>query len=182
MPYKVGDKFIVEIDRIYSNKDNTATRYGMKGFSCLIFDGYGLDKLEKAEYTKAYRQGLNDAWEAARAYCVDMTYDEVVEHFGEYAAEDNYAFFSIDPGVVIERVKDYRERKKEEETIHFGDEVEAWDTNRWVKFIAVGDEGDGSLVGFDTNGGSYLYPIDSCRKTGKTYQVVGAKMEERNEA
>lgn len=124
----------------------------------------------EAEKTIAYHRGLEDAWEAAKAYCVDMSYETAVECFGENMVEDNYAFFSTAPEVIIEKIKEYDERKKDE--IRFGDEVEAWDTNSWVQFIAIGDEGDGWMVGFDRGGGSYRYPVESCRKTGKRWKVI----------
>ena len=79
--YEVGDKFIIEIDKIYANTTNHGCEkvYRIKGFNSLVFDEYGLDKLEKydcnKEFTsgksegmemceKYYQQGLNDMWEA----------------------------------------------------------------------------------------------------------------------
>lgn len=56
MAYKVGDKFIIEIEEVYAHKvDNGAplntpnNLYRMKGFNSLVFDENGLSKLEKYE-------------------------------------------------------------------------------------------------------------------------------------
>jgi len=42
--YKPGDKFVIEIDSVMTNKKGTL--YGIKGFSSLVFDEYGLSCLE----------------------------------------------------------------------------------------------------------------------------------------
>lgn len=44
--YKKGDKFIIEIDSVMTNKNGTL--YGIKGFKSLVFDDYGLEQLQKA--------------------------------------------------------------------------------------------------------------------------------------
>lgn len=43
--YKVGDKFIIEIDEIFENKGKTL--YRIKGFNSLVFDKNGLNKLSR---------------------------------------------------------------------------------------------------------------------------------------
>ena len=53
--YKVGDKFIIEIEKIYESslkgidvlEDMTEPLYKIKGFNSLVFDKNGLDRLEK---------------------------------------------------------------------------------------------------------------------------------------
>ena len=57
-----------------------------------------------------------------------------------------------------------------DDTIQTGDEVEAWDTNAWVRFIAWGEE-CGAVYGYGENGGAYEYPISSCRKTGRRFEL-----------
>ena len=61
--YKVGDKFIIEIAKVYENVLNdidvfeTVTSeplYSIKGFNSLVFDKNGLDKLEKVADKKNY--------------------------------------------------------------------------------------------------------------------------------
>lgn len=77
--YKAGDKFIVEIDKVFANTTNRGCEklYHIRGFDSLTFNENELDKLEKydcnMEYEKGksdgmdmcekyYQQGLNDAW------------------------------------------------------------------------------------------------------------------------
>lgn len=45
MAYKTGDKFIIEIDSVMTNKHGTL--YGIKGFKTLMFDDYGLEQLRQ---------------------------------------------------------------------------------------------------------------------------------------
>lgn len=45
MAYKTGDKFVIEIDSVMTNKKGNL--YGIKGFKVLVFDDYGLEQLEK---------------------------------------------------------------------------------------------------------------------------------------
>ena len=47
MNYNPGDKFIIEIDSVYSVDDAHINLYRIKGFNALVFDKAGLDKLEK---------------------------------------------------------------------------------------------------------------------------------------
>ncbi len=67
--YKVGDKFIIEIEGIYENvlsnafeEDMSKQLYRIKGFESLVFDKNGLDKLENAKnslpipYSEAYKK------------------------------------------------------------------------------------------------------------------------------
>ena len=60
--YKVGDKFIIEIEKIYESslkgidvfEDITEPLYKIKGFNSLVFDKNGLDKLEEVADKKNY--------------------------------------------------------------------------------------------------------------------------------
>lgn len=79
--YKIGDKFLIEIE------DDVLMEHGVlykiKGFNALVFDEYGLDKLQKYEEEKyrpseldkyrqkAYEEGMKEAWEVARSICCE---------------------------------------------------------------------------------------------------------------
>ena len=58
---KVGDKFVIEIDSVMTNKNGKL--YGIKGFKSLVFDEHGLDKLERVCDRDAYMAGYNDGLE-----------------------------------------------------------------------------------------------------------------------
>lgn len=215
MSYKVGDKFIIEIDRIYSSKKHDVSRYGMKGFANLILDDRALKQIEKfnsfeniAEssfdlgrdagwhdgYTKGleegssckselldkfYQRGSMDAWDAAQEIFgdSDLDYDDIIYIFGQKAANDNNAFFTqYTAEEVIKKLEEWKQFGKNE--IKSGDEVEAWDTNTWVRFIAWHIGADDSVEGFDEDGGMFCYPKASCRKTGKRFQIILSETEE----
>ena len=53
MGYKVGDKFIIEIKEVLSSDKGTLYR---SNFSTLVFDDYGLDKLQK--YNEAKQESI----------------------------------------------------------------------------------------------------------------------------
>lgn len=64
MAHKVGDKFVIEIDSVMTNKKGRL--YGIKGFKSCVFDDYGLGQLCKAqvdENDEAYFIGFNDGQE-----------------------------------------------------------------------------------------------------------------------
>ena len=129
-------------------------------------------------WKSGYRNGLEDAWETAQKVFAKLDYDDVCDCFGVECANDNERFFNqFHPQEAIERLREYEQMKAEK--IHLGDEVEAWDTNAWVKFIAIGDNGCEMIYGFDLNGGSYEYPKSACRKTGEHYQISHSKFEEK---
>ena len=203
MNYKIGDKFIFEIDRIYSSKKHSESRYGIKGFENFVLSKRKLNELQTHKNIKelneydaegwklteeriknirgeAYQKGLEAAWEAARKYCCEMEYEEAKKAFG-YCVDDNFVFFCMHPQEAIDRLKANEEQKAEDAEIHLGDEVEAWDTNDWVRFIAWTNE-CGEVTGIDEFGGHYIYPTSNCRKTGKHFSISFEKKEEKNDA
>lgn len=88
--YHLGDKFIVEVKEALESNNGTLYR---SNFSTLVFDDYGLDKLQKYdeighrlelidELKQAeYNKGLKDAWELARKIS-DMDYDAIEKALG----------------------------------------------------------------------------------------------------
>ena len=74
--YKPGDKFIIEIDSVMTNKN--CTLYGIKGFTSLVFDEYGLGRLVKIDF---------DSIESAFESGVDAGYNKGIRS-SLYAMED----------------------------------------------------------------------------------------------
>ena len=77
MAYKVGDKFIIEIDSVMTNKNGTL--YGIKGFNSLVFDEYGLGRLAKLDFDSidsvfesgvdvGYNKGIRSSLNAMEEY------------------------------------------------------------------------------------------------------------------
>lgn len=129
--YKVGDKFIIEIEKIYESslkgidvfEDMEEPLYKIKGFNSLVFDKNGLDKLEKTKqtlpipYSEAYEKGMNDTWDIARELC-KTGYSECTEMFGDETVEhviNNYM-----PLEVKEKIESFKKEKE----IRIGDKVQ----------------------------------------------------------
>lgn len=61
--YKVGDKFIIEIDKIF--KQDGEKLYRAKGMKSLVFDDYGLNRLSQLVQgvdTFSYKEGFHDGY------------------------------------------------------------------------------------------------------------------------
>lgn len=145
---------------------------------------HGSDGSEDA-WAQGVDFGVHAVWETVKAWSSEMSYDEVVECFGESSACDNSAFFSIQPDARVRQFRDYQAKKKAKESkICPGDEVEAWDsigdTGKWIRFIAWNDE-CGLVTGIDEYGGHYTYPTSECKKTGRHFTVSFTKKEENDE-
>ena len=135
--YKVGNKFIVEIEEIYNGDlvkhEEHMHLHRIKGFNSLVLDEYGLDKLQKYEeeviatkfYEKGrqealedvqncesygYEKGLNDALELVKKIC-GMTRQDLYEIF---KIEDAYLADILDDNTyqeAIAKIEAYEESK-----------------------------------------------------------------------
>ena len=55
MAYKIGDKFVIEIDSVMTNKNGTL--YGIKGFKSMVFTDCELEQLERIPGKFEYHVG-----------------------------------------------------------------------------------------------------------------------------
>ena len=124
--YKVGDKFIVEIKEVMDSDNGTLYR---SNFSTLVFDDYGLDKLQKYDkyaenlernhevlkiFEEKYNKGLNDAWELARKLELNecdggFSNDTIAKTFG-CTVYDTFRLFT--PKQAITKIEAYEENKE----------------------------------------------------------------------
>ena len=175
--YKVGDKFVIEIEGIYENVlsntfevDISKQLYRIKGFESLVFDKNGLDKLENAKnslpipYSEAYKKGMNDAWDIARELC-KTDYNDCTNIFGDESVE--YVINNLTPLEIKEKIESF---KKE---IKVGDVVTVGGGD--ITFICTKDNSNGDytkchLVAGD---GSVYEDCDKfeCQKTGKSIDI-----------
>ena len=175
--YKVGDKFVIEIEGIYENVlsnafevDISKQLYKIKGFDSLVFDKNGLDKLENAKnslpipYSEAYKKGMNEAWEIARELC-NTGYNDCTNIFGDESVE--YVIKNLTPLEIKEKIESF---KKE---IKVGDVVTVGGGD--ITFICTKDNSNGDytkchLVAGD---GSVYEDCDKfeCQKTGKSIDI-----------
>lgn len=138
MKYKVGDKFVIEISEKYTNDADAFVieneiLYRVKGFKSLVFDSYGLDKLQKYGEIKEtlellteakqddYNKGLNDAWELAKKIFAlkGKEFDDV---FGYVEFSDVFHYNT--PQQALAKLEAY---EKGQEEIKVGDVVYADD-------------------------------------------------------
>ena len=189
--YKVGDKFVIEISEKYTNDADDFViedelLYRVKGFKSLVFDSYGLDKLQKYEDTdyvegvraglnsfdcevkKAYYKGLQDAWELARKIADISTTKERADMFG-YCC-DGITITDIlrdyTPQQVLAKIKDYEESKaiKVGDVVYADDEPDSFGVVTWKYNNEVYVMWDDGSCGDETN-------IEELHKTGRTVDI-----------
>ena len=75
---KVGEKYIIEIEEVI--RRNGAPQIArVKGFNALVFDKYGLEKLEPYDEEKVYRKGYEDGMKAMQEQDAEIKVgDEVI--------------------------------------------------------------------------------------------------------
>ena len=190
--YKVGNKFIVEIEEIYNGDlvkhEEHIHLHRIKGFNSLVLDEYGLDKLQKYDeeviatkfYEKGrqealeevqncesygYEKGLNDAWELVKKIC-GMTRQDLYEIF---KIEDAYLADILDDNTYQEAIA----------------KIEAYDENKAIKVgdVVFNDREDVKAVIIDSavaKGTWQVYTEDCCvelwkecefKKIGRTVDI-----------
>ena len=163
MSYKVHDKFIIEIAECikgYGNNPeapdplNLPVLYRIKGFNALVFDKFGLDKLEKFEEEKyppselekfrqeAFNAGMNEAWEIAKQITLDMgfiPYGEMSRSFGLSCVNKNAdVLHYCTPQVAKEKIEAWLHEKEYE--IKVGDVLETYDNSGVVLDLCSEEE------------------------------------------
>lgn len=183
MSYKVGDKFIVEIDDVMlgsTAENNPTALYRIKGFNSLVFDKNGLDKLEKIPTSDAkdwsetievmereYNRGLNDAWELAKKLFADMSDSDLNEIFGK---DWNYPkLMRLTPQEALAKIEAYEESK----AIKVGDVVKRKNVDKDMpNKLIVTKIYNQTFEGIDSDG--YVYcekHFDEWKKTGKHLDI-----------
>ena len=124
--YEVGDKFIIEIDKIYANTTNHGCEkvYRIKGFNNLVLDENGLDKLWTCRkdliVEDGYNKGLDDMWEAITL--ISGLYHNNIEDIFEYKTLNDVTKYNSARDF-IKKIKSYDKQRKSKEFIKIGDEV-----------------------------------------------------------
>lgn len=119
-------KYIIEFeDATFHNmypdgRFGCSTLYRAKGFNSLVFDQNGLDKLTPYDPDEAYQRGLNDAWDLADD--VSHNRGNILDILG--CPTFGVAFEQLTASEAIQKLKEYKERKKAEKEFQVGDEVE----------------------------------------------------------
>ena len=157
MKPKIGDKFIFEIDRIYSSVKHEESRYGIKGFENFVLSENKISQLLKHGNIKPLKEYDEKGWKLTAE-----TYDKIRDEGYRKGYDDAIAKMNnVDP------------------RIYTGDEVIAHEQFGNTRFIAWYVEAD-EVHGIDEGGGDYLYPIEICRKTGKHFDITFKESEEED--
>lgn len=83
---KVGDKYIIEIEEVI--RRNGAPQIArIKGFNALVFDKYGLEKLEPYDGEKAYLKGYEDGKNAIMNESEKITTKDISDAYNKGLAD-----------------------------------------------------------------------------------------------
>lgn len=188
---KVGDKYIIEIGGASMEHVTLRELYRIKGFNSLVFDENGLNKLKPYEdigkardaaYGRGFKDGLKDAWEAAKKICCNAEVGKFPDaEIGKIFGED----WNIDTIMgthsaeqAIEKIKTYEEQKKAEEEIKVGDEIYSELTNKKAVFIGLDAWGNWQYM---TNCGNFKLDNNAKKywvKTGRHFPQIEEMLEE----
>jgi len=109
---KAGDKFIIEIEEVIKKDFSSPSLARIKGFETLVFNKYGLKKLEpfNPNDNKEYNRGLWDAWNCVKRICADYTdgglsNDELLKMFNKHDIREIIKIYT--PRVAIDRIAEY---------------------------------------------------------------------------
>ena len=180
---KVGDKYIIEIGEIirgYGNNPEVEDLANVsepiakiKGFNTLMFNQYGLDKLEQYDETDAQVEhlcGQDFAWNVAKSL-FDLDPKELEKIFGEKMwVEDVIRTYS--PEEVEEKVKEWLKTKAEE--VHVGDVVYFCDPGYPRVVTALEGEGiEKKAIQMTQSGKFCVDSVVDLHKTGKFINLDG---------
>ena len=184
--YKVGDKFVVEIKEVLNDElpYDTENLYRIDGFKTLVFDDYGLDKLQKYDkyaenlernhevlkiFEEKYNKGLNDAWELARKLVLSVS-------DGGISIKDFEIIFGagldykdilkiMTPQEALAKIEAYEKSQQ----IQVGDVVV--NINQ-VKLLVTATLDNGHFEGINEYGSAYTFRADdSWKKTGRHIDI-----------
>ena len=176
MKYKVGDEFIVKIKEVMDSDNGTLYR---SNFNTLVFDEYGLDKLQKYDEVKERlelidelklverNKGMMDAWELVKKLA-DMPFQERADIFGYccngITVTDVLRDFT--PQQALAKIEAYEESKaiKVGDVVYADDEPDSFGVVTWKYNNGVYVMWDDGSCGDETN-------IDELHKTGRTVDI-----------
>lgn len=192
---KVGEKYVIEIDRLYSGAFYPELA-GIKGFNSLVFDENGLSKLKRLENvakdirqeaynlgfeqaTKQLKEECNRAREEGRQEGYELAFTGVKPHDGCEGCE--YELCDGDPCTTCKGsyVDKYKPKVKDEFKV--GDEVKDFYYDHGAKGV-VTREKDGKvyIVWSDGSYGWRKKESPEIGKTGKQYPCIAEVLEQLN--
>lgn len=204
--HKVGDKFVIEIDKVFSQDGETL--YRAKGMKSLVFDEYGLNilkplsaytdpletnlrgwieenkrMLRESNYSEhdlahAKADGHVEAWELSKKLFAEYKDSELDEIFGK-----NWTYPKLMEMSYLEAAAKVAEWERMNEEICVGDIVR-FRENHNAEFCVTEIYDDRLLYGIDVEGGVYAdRDIKLFEKTGRHIDIksmlaqIGGKSE-----
>ena len=149
-----------------------------EGYKAGLKDGDINNGTFAAKVKEAYDNGLNDA-EKARVRLISavsdggLSMDEIIDIFDATDYEAVFENFTICE--IIERIKEYDERKRQEvkkvcdDEIHIGDEI--YKTNRTHKYIVTAFLDNDGIFVLGDDGFTVVFTCDEIHKTGRNYPI-----------
>lgn len=174
--YKVGDKFVVEIDKVFEQEGEKL--YRAKGMKSLVFDANGLRKLTPlSNYSQQWEKiadqrsdlgfnaGQEEAWKLALKLRY-MDYEDKVECFGlGYDGKEKWIEV-MENYTYAEAAAKVAEWKKAKEEICVGDVVECEGS-----YGVVVGVGECYIKGFTSDWTPFQWMKQSCTKTGRHIDI-----------
>lgn len=166
MKYKVGDRFIIEIDGMLDAK-----LYSIKGFNSLVFDDFGLDRLEKIpDDAPEPPVSAAEIWEIARLISLPESQGGIpLTTIKDIFDAGISNVFNLDCQTVAEKYRTWKERPAEK-PFCVGDIVRHVARRGYTGAI-VHIEHDGYCCVLRNNGDVFTAHKDSLRYTGKSVNV-----------
>lgn len=119
---KVGDKYVIEIDSVLTTKKGTL--YVIKGFKSLVFDEYGLEKLEKYNNDKDISHQGEKAWRLADTlFSIAKNYDLATAFPEEWRNGGYSAIVALPYDVALKKWEDYLYPPNRDIVVRVGDEM-----------------------------------------------------------
>ena len=160
--YKVGDRFIIEIEEVFTGKATGYPQYRIRGFDKLVMDDRGLVRLSKFDersiYDKGYKGGLNDAWDVVKkiiepAYDGGYSFDVLHKIFCESAIRSILKHNTA--AEAIAKIKAYEDKQKQDAEIKVGDEI-------IIHNKADEEIYKAAVIDIDTNEGLWAFDENGC--------------------
>ena len=179
----MSKKYIITIKSEYEDTTRGIMVLGARD-SNLFVDTVTLDDLEElnSDYInehfgdlqdKAYQQGLDDAWEAAKKI-IRMPEGDLLNIFTEcYSAVCTalQVLLKYDASEAIEKLKTYEEKQKADDKIEVGDEVKHKSEGvTWTAIVTRIRCGTLTLMGH-SGASADNYPIEDFVKTGRHFDI-----------
>lgn len=135
---------------------------------------------EEAE-NKAYKHGLEDAWECAKKLCQSVKYGGLEEHCNEIFEKtpfETFDVFDFTAAEAIAKIKAYEDKQKQDAEIKVGDEV----THDGAKFIVLNIDSQTSVYCLDTRGRTPIFTnIHNLTKTGRHFDEIKNVLDQMGE-